>query len=221
MKTREKQGTIYQDAINFALDRLAEIDIEGQARRLNAELIGDKDDISGIALNFMGRRHIISLKNMDVLSVDENSSETGFAVPIHHIILIFHYFIYHNGDHPKGKWISFQDIPDGLLYNDVYKARTSIPLSFVLGDDSKLLVDAARHLGGDESDLGGDVSVLIEPFFGVPVGIVFWFGDENFPPEVNFLYDVSISEIFPTEDIVVLTQSIVGEIRRFIKGRRS
>lgn len=221
MNAREKQGTIYQDAINFALDKLSEIDIEGQARRLNAELIVDGDDISGVALNFMGRRHIISIKNMDVLSVDENSSETGFSVPIHHIILIFHYFIYHNGGHPKGEWISFQDIPDGLLYNDVYKARTSIPLSFALGDDPRLLVDAARNLGGDESDLGGDASVLIEPFFGVPVGIVFWCGDENFPPEVNFLYDVSITNTFPTEDIVVLTQSIVGEIRRFIKGRRS
>jgi len=226
LNVKEKQSTIYQDAINVALDRLTEIDIKSQARRCNAELIGDSDEISGVALNFMGRKHIISLKDMDVFSTDEKAisgkmRETGFFVPIHYKILILHYFIYHKGESPKGDWISFQDIPDGLLYTDIYKARTSVPLSLVLGDDSRLLVDATRHLGGNESDLGGDVSVLLEPFFGIPVGIVFWGGDDNFPTDVNFLYDSSISKILPAEDVVVLTQSIVGEIRKFIKGRRS
>jgi hypothetical protein len=223
LNVKVKKSTNYEDAINFALDLLTEIDIHRQSRRCNAELIGDSNEISGVALNFMGRRYIISLKDMDVFSADnkvvsEKKEETGFLVPIHYKVLMLHYFIYHSGERPKGDWISFQDIPDGLLYTDIYKARTSIPLSVTLGDDSRLLIDSARHLGGNESNLGGDISVLLEPFFGVPVGIVFWNGDENFPPEVNFLYDSSISKIFPAEDVVVLTQSIVGEIRKFIKG---
>ncbi len=76
---------------------------------------------------------------------------------------------------------------------------------------------AAERLGGRTAALGGDASAVLEPFSGVPVGIVFWEPDDRFTPAVTFLYDRTITEIFPAEDIVVLTQWVTEEMIRIIK----
>ncbi len=94
----------------------------------------------------------------------------------------------------------------------VYEKRTAGRLARALSGGADLLVRAAGRLGGRKAPLGGDASVVVEVFAGVPVGIVYWRGDDEFTPAVTFLYDSTITDIFPAEDVVVLTQWLTEEI---------
>lgn len=219
-KTTWKKSN-YQDALELALSILKDTPIAAlnvQVERCRGRAIinegGNEGEISVVEVRFMGRDYTISVADMDVCSKDDTE------VPIFYKILILHCLLYHNGKEPKMEWISFTDIKDGLLYSGIYRARTALPLSFALKKEPSLLIDAAESLGGQRADLGGDVSVLIEPFHNIPVGVVFWGGDEDFPPEVNFLYDKGIRDILPAEDVVVLTEGLSRELRQYIKGRR-
>lgn len=58
----------------------------------------------------------------------------------------------------------------------------------------------------------GDASVLIWAFPRVPIGLVLWKGDEEFPPAGNILFDSSIPAYLPVEDIVVLTETVVWKL---------
>lgn len=58
----------------------------------------------------------------------------------------------------------------------------------------------------------GDIGIVLEAFQGVPALITLWRGDEEFGPEVNMLFDKSITQIFCTEDIVVLAGIIASQI---------
>ncbi|HEX76216.1 MAG TPA: DUF3786 domain-containing protein, partial [Dehalococcoidia bacterium] len=73
----------------------------------------------------------------------------------------------------------------------------------------------AAKLGGRESDYG-DVSVTINAFDHVPITLVLWRGDEELAPNGNILFDASISDYLPTEDVTVLTETLVWKLVRDI-----
>ncbi len=233
MKLKEKteKSRNYEDALNVAWELFHKTDLKLQAERCGAvavcgdwdETVGSgesgdiKDDfkgeVSGIEVKFMNRRYLLSIDKSDIFTVG------GAEVPIHYKILILHCFLYHNGKKPTGEWISFLDIKDGLLYSNIYKSRTSLPLKFALKDNPELLIEAAEDLGGSKSDTGGDVSAIIKPFYNIPIAVIFYQGDEDFSPESTFLFDKGIRDILPAEDVVVLAECLGREIRKYIKEK--
>ncbi len=207
--------TNYESALDAARAHLKTADIPAQARRLGGSLVREGGTVTAVRLAFMGKDHLISVPGGSVSRID------GGSVPVFSQILILHAFLSHTGVSPSGQWISFSDIPDGLLYHQVYAGRTAVPLARALKGQSGLLVRAAAALGGRESALGGDASAVVEPLHGVPVGIVYWEGDEEFSESITFLYDTTIATMLPAEDIVVLTQCVATEIKQIIREMSS
>ena len=58
----------------------------------------------------------------------------------------------------------------------------------------------------------GDVAIVINAFEDVPVLIEMWRADEEFGPEANMLFDRTISDIYCTEDIVVLAGIVAASL---------
>jgi len=54
----------------------------------------------------------------------------------------------------------------------------------------------------------------------VPVTLVFWKGDEEFPPRLSILLDKSISHYLPTEDIVLASQMFALRLIGMARGQR-
>ena len=65
--------------------------------------------------------------------------------------------------------------------------------------------EPARALGGRRSELG-DFSVTIPAFPCVPVTLVFWKKDEEFPERLTILFDGTVVNYLPTEDIILTAQ---------------
>jgi hypothetical protein len=204
----------YEAALAAARDGLARADVRLQAGRLGGTLETGGDGGQTVAFPCMGATCRIVLPD-GAVSRDDGASVGPLSVFAE--ILILHALLLHTGRPPGGEWIAFSDIPDGLLYGSVYGKRTAGRLAVALSGAGDRLRSAAERLGGGNAALGGDASAVVEPFSGVPVGIVFWEGDDRFPPAVTFLYDRTITEIFPTEDIVVLTQWVTEEMIRIIR----
>jgi hypothetical protein len=62
----------------------------------------------------------------------------------------------------------------------------------------------------------GDVGVKIQAFPFIPLALILWRGDAEFPAEGNLLFDDSIMEYLPVEDIVILAETVIWKL---IKGR--
>jgi hypothetical protein len=71
-------------------------------------------------------------------------------------------------------------------------------------------------MGGDKANYG-DTAVTVNVFPRVPLTLVLWRGDDEFGPEGNILFDSTISDYLPVEDIIVVSESLV---RRLIKVDR-
>lgn len=114
----------------------------------------------------------------------------------------------------EGKWISFRELPAGEFYYPAFRKRALEPLLAKYGKDPReAIAGLCRRLSGIAGELAeGDACVVIEVFPGVPVKIVFWLADAEFPAEATMLFDNTAGSIFCTEDIAVLGGALAANL---------
>jgi hypothetical protein len=122
-------------------------------------------------------------------------------------LVILHYLVTSGGKAPSGKLVSFKELPDGTVYYPTFYRRAIAPIVKHFGDSPKDLVAAAAAMGGEPVSLG-DAAVAIQALPRVTLSWVLWRGDDDFPAEGAVLFDSTIVDYLPIEDIAVLCQSI-------------
>ena len=144
------------------------------------------------------------------LSISYNNSDE--EPPIQEQVLLLHYLYgawSSSGPAITGEWIAFQDVPDGRFYLDAFLKRAKDPLVRIFGHDPELLVEIATRVYDTMPFDHGDFSVVVRAFPLVPVALILWKGDEEFPPEGNILFDRNISDILSAEDIAWLAGMVI------------
>jgi hypothetical protein len=187
----------------LAREQLAKItDIEEQCRKSGADYLGPNK----IGINYLNQPYHIMLPDVKILLGDG-----GIEASLRDKILILHYFAEAKGTQPTGKLIAYKQLPGGVSYFPAFSRRAIAPLVKHFGKSPELLIKAAAKLGGREADYG-DVSVAINAFAHVPITLVLWRGDEELAPNGNILFDANISDYLSTEDVTVLTETIIWKL---------
>jgi len=197
----------YETAHQLAIARLAALDFRQQVQRAGAEFIPGSSPLQA-RLSFLGRTLLVSHPSGAILT------EAGEEVPLWEKIIALHYLIHAQGAPPAGNLITYNDIPDGRLYYPNFVKRTSEILLQAYGQNPAALVQAALKLGGIERPGLGDYAVVIPALPRVAYVFVIWKGDEEFPPALNVVFDRSISDYLPAEDITVLANMIAVKLMK-------
>ncbi len=196
----------YRLAYKLACEQLARIeDIEQRCRKSDArcQVIDSK---RVIILEYLNQSYQVTFPDIEV-SLRDSQEE----VPLRDKILILHYLTQAKGTPISNKTIAYKELPEGASYFPTFSKRAIQPLVTHFGQEPHRLLDAARILGGHEADYG-DVSVTINAFSRVPITLVLWRGNEEFPCDGNILFDSTISDYLPTEDINVLCEAIAWRL---------
>ncbi|MFH0787249.1 MAG: DUF3786 domain-containing protein [Pseudomonadota bacterium] len=122
--------------------------------------------------------------------------------------LIMHYLIQATGAPLSNSWITFREIPAGEFYYSAFVKRAKEPLVKTFGHRPELLLELGPLLGGSPRP-EGDVSLGFQAFPQVPICLVLWAGDDEFPPDGNLLFDASIAKFLSAEDVAVLSGMVV------------
>jgi len=154
-----------------------------------------------LSVKFLTDEYSVDLDNKKVISLACNVPAKDFSA-----ILILHYLAQKlNGlAQLTGEWLSFKELSGIEGYYPAFRKRAIEPIIRKYGSHPEGLLEALDRLPGKKVDQG-DIGIVLEVFAGVPVMIELWRSDEEFGPEANMLFDKSITRIFCTEDIVVLT----------------
>jgi len=196
----------YELAYQLAAERLAGTgDIEQLCRLTGA---GYLDSGRAIAVDFLNRPYRVALPETAITFEDSEEE-----VILRDKILILHYLTTAKGTPLSGKLIAYKELPEGTIYFPTFYQRSIRPLPGHFGAEPSRLADAARMMGGVEADYG-DTAVTVNVFPRLPLTLVVWRGDDEFGPEGNILFDSTISDYLPVEDIIVVSESLV---RRLIK----
>ncbi len=130
-------------------------------------------------------------------------------------IIALHYLLSGGKRRSTGEWISFREVPGGMSYYGVYKRRAVMPLLKAF-KTAKELMEAGRRLGWREGSVG-DASLLVEALPHIPIMVVMWEGNEEFPSEGDVLFDGSAKDYLPSEDFVKLAK--IATTRLIASGR--
>jgi hypothetical protein len=122
--------------------------------------------------------------------------------------LIMHYLIQASGAPLTNTWITFREIPSGEFYYSAFAKRAKDPLVQTFGKNPGLLIELGTGMGGIKRE-EGDASLCFQVFPRIPVCLILWAEDEEFPPDGNLLFDASISKYLSAEDIAVLSGMVV------------
>jgi len=193
----------FELSYKLACEQLSKIsDIQEQCRKSGARYVGPNE----IVINYLNKPYHITLPDAEILSED-----SSVEVPLKDKILILHYFTLAEGTPPTGILITYKQLLGGVSYFPAFSQRAIAPFVNHFGKKTELLIKAAAKLGGHEAD-HGDVSVTVNAFDHVSISLVLWRGDEELAPNGNILFDANISDYLSTEDVTVLTETIIWKL---------
>jgi hypothetical protein len=132
-------------------------------------------------------------------------------------LVMLHYLARADGSRLAGRLVTFQELPEGGVYYPTFRRRAVQPLLDNFGASPASISTVAAVLGGQPSGMG-DTSVTFYALPRVPLTLVLWRGDEEFPPEGNILFDASISNYLPTEDITILSEIIAWKLVKMARA---
>jgi len=193
----------FKTARTLALETLAKADLATCSQNAGVSLEKDSKGTRRVSIPFLG-------KACDLI-VEEN--KTGFdesleAVKLQDQVLLLHYLTTATGAAIENNWITFREVPSGPFYYPSFVKRAIVPLVTCFGNHPEGLEKVGSRIGELMSG-PGDVAVRVLALPRVPVVLSLWKGDDEFAPEGNVLFDVSISSYLSTEDIAYLAGSVV------------
>jgi hypothetical protein len=197
----------YKQASQLGKDALAGKNPDLVARLAGAQIARDREGRTTLSFNFLNQDVLIPWPELDFLKKTSRD-----PLPIQQEILLLHYL--HGawasgGAATAGEWIAFQEIPDGRFYLDAFQRRAKNPLVQTFGHDPERLLELATASFGATPLDQGEFSMVVKALPLVPVALILWRGDEEFPPEGNILFDRSISKILSAEDVAWLAGMVV------------
>ncbi len=138
----------------------------------------------------------------------EDPAENEREIPLQEQVLILHYLAADEIPPVSGHWVSYREISGASFYFGAFVKRAIDPLKNVFGHDAAGLSRAAEKLQMKKID-SGDVGFELRVLPAVPLQLVLWTGDDEFPAEANILFDQTIGRILSPEDVAWLAGMLV------------
>jgi len=110
------------------------------------------------------------------------------------------------------KLVSFRQLPGGHAYHKAFLERAVLSIQRTFGSKPRMLVDAAKLLGGFEVNYR-DYSVRVHSLPLVPITVVLWAESPEFPASANVFFDASVSHYLTTEQVAVLGELTSARLR--------
>jgi len=130
--------------------------------------------------------------------------------------LILYYCQTAHGPAPAGPWISFSELPDGKFYNQAFQGYSGKQLSRAFGNKLTEVQKAALQIGSklipeDKLEIG-DFACLFQVMPNLPILLVGWQGDEDFPASYQLLFDVTAANYLPTDVCAIVGGMLVRKM---------
>lgn len=128
-------------------------------------------------------------------------------------VLLAYYFTLTDGSPPAQRWISFTELPEGRFYTRAFQSYSGDALARMFGSDLEAFARAAQAcLGTPQNDLG-DAAYQFPALPRLPVLVVAWLGDDDFPTHYQVLFDAHAARHLTTDACAILGSALVRRLQ--------
>jgi hypothetical protein len=110
----------------------------------------------------------------------------------------------------QNRQVSVKDLKDAHFFQGPHAFRTE-SLKLKYGNDPKAFLDDGQALGGQAVDMA-DAAFSVTVLPKIPVYLLLWAADEEFPAEVSILFDASIEKHLPADGIWGLVHLLIDRL---------
>lgn len=186
---------------------IASLGFSPVATKLGAQLVGDK-----LSIKCLGKDFFID---------NEGNVDSSCHVKDWFEIILLHYLISGKGDDPRGNWIRFSELKEGMARNSFFLKMCERELKRVADAGEQLFFDIAQIFGGkkldERSSSSADWSVILYPLPKVPFLIRYWKPEDDFESDLKLFFDESINSSLSTEAIYSLGTGIAAMFRTIMR----
>jgi hypothetical protein len=155
----------------------------------------------------------------DHYTVCKSGPVLGGKAPTPYVrILLYNYLVRGGGPVPTGRWIPIESLPGALSKGPELEAICEAKIASACRDHGKeALGEACLRAGGKAVHAGNaDLAFLFPGLPRVPLLLLVWEGDRDFPPRAKLLMDETVAEHLDADSLLVLaelmTDKITGEL---------
>jgi hypothetical protein len=157
-----------------------------------------------IRIPFLDRTYLVDFPELTF----KDQQDPDKAVPIQEQVLILHYMLPKQAPEPSGRWVAYREIPGAAFYFSAFVKRAIEPLKKAFGQNPDGLDKASKVLNGKKV-APGDAAFEFMILPKVPLQVILWAGDDEFPAEANILFDQTVGDILSPEDAAWLAGMLV------------
>jgi Domain of unknown function (DUF3786) len=190
----------YINARNLAVEKLTGESFEKIGGRSGFE----PSDGDSLQIPFLDRIYRVSHPRFEFTDQVDSQKE----VPIQEQVLILHYLMAAEFPDLSRQWVSYREIPGASFYFGAFIKRAVDPLKKVFGQNITGFTRSAEKLKASKIE-NGDAGFEFRMLPAVPLQLILWEGDDEFPAEANILFDKTIGRILSPEDIAWLAGMVV------------
>ncbi len=197
-----KEG--FELTLRLASQKLSAMKMEEICRHSGASYINEQS----LLISYLNEPYQVLVPTGEVFRANKEEN-----VPLKDQILILHYLTQAKGVPLSNKLITYGQIEGAKFYTPIFKKRNLEPLLQCFGHRPELLLELAQKFGGRRAPYG-DLAVNLNPFPRISIFFILWRGDEEFPANGNILFDGNIGHYLTSEDVCVLTETLVWKLVR-------
>lgn len=121
---------------------------------------------------------------------------------------LLHYLLQATGSPATGDFRPYRDLWGAKTQSGPFIARPEAKLAAAYGADPAALIARARILRAAVWEAPGNARIEIVFLPKIPLDVMVYAADEDFPAEAKILFDAVVSEYLPTEDTIWLAEQL-------------
>ncbi|MBI5075396.1 MAG: DUF3786 domain-containing protein [Nitrospirae bacterium] len=132
-------------------------------------------------------------------------------------ILLLHYINTHGKAGLSGKWVSFSELRSGMVKASSFLREVEDPIKELFESSPERVSAALIRLGAKQTDdfpTPNAWSLFLLP--KVPVVILYWPGEDEFPATAKILFDQTADKFLDVESLMFLLEGFVKNIERVL-----
>jgi hypothetical protein len=206
-----RQGDTYRkrewDGTGYKPDPLLWVQLKGEIpEEICRKALVGYDRKRGFLLPFLHQTFLISPRGRDIVALDRGAPQVrSFELDL----IILTYLL---GTQPiglKGEMINEKQIPGGEVFFRGPHALPTGPMEALFEEDRDSFIKAGKRLKGEVRKLG-DAGICLPVFPRIPVTLILWERDDEFPPRITVAFDRTISNQMPL-DIIWAMVNVVSK----------
>lgn len=161
---------------------------------------------NNLEILFWDRSVMISFPALEI-----SDKRTQQVLPEFSQAMILYYLHLADGTPISGRWVSFAELPDGRFYQHAFQGYTGQMLAREIGNQIERFEKVARALNAHKAQLG-HASYIFQALPKVPLLVIQWQGDEDFPASFQILFDDTAHHFLPADGCAILGSMLTKKI---------